>query len=190
MINPGLPKSLWTELDGRLWHATDQQGLIGIVADGCIRVSVGDRYRNSICRCMECVSIFDFGREALDQDDFMFSNWFSWLGPEHTGRCAIWLEIDRERSAGQSIGPTTLREIVRRQQLRGRFFVGVEGCHKGPIPTRDIIGALILDRYDCSLFRRYVGKVDNVLDEMAFFPESLPPAPPQPPFARARKFKR
>jgi hypothetical protein len=185
MINPGLPDSLWTELGGRLWHATSLEGLTGIVADSRIRVSTGDRYRNSICRCRECVSLFDFGREALDQDDFMRSNWFSWLGSEHTGRCAIWLEIDRERSAEWLIGPIALREIVRKEQLRGRFFVGVEACHKGPIATSAIVGALILDRHDCSQFRRYAGEVAGLLHAAVSFSDSLPPPPPESLFVRA-----
>ena len=185
MINPGLPDSLWTELCGRLWHATSLEGLTGIVADSRIRVSTGDRYRNSICRCRECVSLFDFGREALNQDDFMRSNWFSWLGAEHTGRCAIWLEIDRERSVDRLISPTALLEIVRKEQIGGRFFVGVEACHKGPIAANAIVGALVLDCHDCSQFQRYAGTMAYLLHAAVSFSDSLPPLPPESPFVRA-----
>jgi len=66
--------------------------LAGIVSDGHIKVSTADRYQNSFCRCRGCVSLFDFGQESDDQVDLMRSNWFPWLGREHDGRCAIWLE--------------------------------------------------------------------------------------------------
>src|SRR5712692_4945903 len=82
MLNPGLPTSLWAQLEGKLWHATGNKGLAGIVTDGQIKVSTVDRYQNSIFRCRGCVSLFDFGQESDDQDDFMRSNWFPWLGRE------------------------------------------------------------------------------------------------------------
>jgi hypothetical protein len=174
MINPGLPDLLWAEIDGRLWHATSHQGLIGIVEDKYIRVSRGERYRNSICRRLECVSLFDFGQDALDQDDFMRANWYPWLGSEHTGQVAIWLEIDREQVANKLIGPTTLVEIVRAKKIKGRFFTGVEGCHRGPITTSAIVGAVIIDCKDLSVFRRCVGETDNVLQTAVSFLNSLP----------------
>jgi hypothetical protein len=177
VINPGLPKSLWAELDGRLWHATDHNGLTGILADERIRVSTANRYENSLCCCLGCVSLFDFGRDASDQDDLEFSNWAAWLGSEHTGRCAIWLEIQREQSADRLFGPTALLEIRRREQLNQLFFIGVEACHKGPIATSAIAGALILDRDDRSSFRRYDGEVAGLMQAVATFLQSLPPPP-------------
>jgi hypothetical protein len=183
MINPGLPEPLWTELDGRLWHATGHRGLAGIAVDGFIRV--GNRYNNSICRQRGAVSLFDFGPDARDQDDLMRINWYSWLGPENDGRCAIWLEIDRKRSADRVMSPKALLEIVRNEQLRGRFFVGVEACHKGPIATSAIVGAIIVDSYNCSLFRRHAGGVPGLSEMVASFLESLPPPPPEPPLVRA-----
>jgi hypothetical protein len=191
MINPGLPDLLWMVLDGRLWHATSHQGLIGIVEDRFIHVSRGERYRNSICRRLECVSLFDFGQEALEQDDFMGANWFPWLGSEHAGRCAIWLEVDREHVANKLIDPKTLLEIVRTKKIRGRFFQGVESCHKGPLTTRAIVGALVLDCQDCSVFQRYVGAIDNILQMVASFLDALPPPRPDSPLVRAlRKGRR
>jgi hypothetical protein len=185
MVNPGLPDLLWTVLDGRLWHATSHQGLIGIVEDRCIRVSRSERYANSICRNLECVSLFDFCQEALEQDDFMLANWFPWLGTEHTGRCAIWLEIDRDQVANNLINPIAVVEIVRTKKIGGRFFKGVEACHRGPITTSTIVGALILDCQDCSVFRQHVGAIDDILRDVASFLNSLPPPRPESPFVRA-----
>src|SRR5216683_894636 len=183
MINPGLPESLWAELNGGLWHATGHQGLAGIVADGFIRV--GDRYHNSICRRREAVSLFDFGPDALDQDDLMFTNWYSWLGSENDGRSAIWLEIDRKQSADKLMSQKTLLDFVRTEPVKGRFFVGVEACHEGPIAASAMVGALIIDGHDCSLFRRHAGGLPGLSEAVASFVESLPPPPPESPLVKA-----
>ena len=66
MKNPGLPEPLWEILDGSLWHATGRNGLQGILADGEIRIT-GDRYKNSLCRKLKCVALFDFGPSAVDR---------------------------------------------------------------------------------------------------------------------------
>jgi hypothetical protein len=149
--NPDLPEALWRELDGRLWHATDHHGLSGILSDRAIRVAVGNRYTHSVCRNLGCISLFDFGPDAYDQDEFLRSNWYGWLGSEHKGRCAIWLEIDRELSRDRLIGPMTLIQTKREKEIRGIFFCGVEACHQGPIALDAIVGAVLIDRYDPSL---------------------------------------
>ncbi len=60
MMNPGLPTSLWAQLEGRLWHATGKEGLTGIVKDEQIRVSTADRYQNSFCRLPRLRQSFRF----------------------------------------------------------------------------------------------------------------------------------
>ena len=65
MKNPGLPDPLWEVLDNQLWHATGADGLSGIVRDGEIIIT-GNRYRESLCRILDCVSLFDFGPTAVD----------------------------------------------------------------------------------------------------------------------------
>ena len=72
MRNPGLPSALWAILDNRLWHATGTDELAGVIADGEIRV-FGDRYKNSLCKEHDAVSLFDFGPTAVDFDQFI--NW-------------------------------------------------------------------------------------------------------------------
>ncbi len=187
MKNPSLPENLWMELSGRLWHATSIDGLSGILRDGSIQPASGKRYLNSICRGMGCISLFDFGPEALEQDEFMQSNWFPWLGREHDGRSAIWLEIDRVISAGNLVSPATLLQAVRDQQLRGRFFCGVEACHRGPIAVTAILGALVIDVHDCSSFRSYCGSLEQLPTAVATFVESLSPPPPEHPLVRAHR---
>ena len=185
MKNPGLPDSLWAQLDGRLWHATSARGLAGIAADGQIKVSTADRYENSFCRCRGCVSLFDFGQGCAKQDDFMFSNWFPWLATAHEGRCAISLEIDRVRSAARLRGPNVVLETVRSERFRGKFFSGVEACHKGPIASSQIAGALFINRYDLSSFARCERGLAFMPDELASFCQTLPEPPREHPLQRA-----
>ncbi len=45
--NPGLPETLWSHLDGQLWHATCRDGLHGIIAKKEIMVAFGNRYSRS-----------------------------------------------------------------------------------------------------------------------------------------------
>ncbi len=187
MMNPGLPTSLWIQLEGKLWHATGHKGLGGILMDAQIKVSTGDRYRNSFCRCRGCVSLFDFGEEADDQDDFMTSNWFPWLGREHDGRCAIWLEIDRCQCASRLMTPRVVRETVRTEGFKGRFFCGVEACHKGPIPATCVVGALFIDRHDPCSFVRCGQSIACMLQELESFCLRLPEPPPEHPLDRAHR---
>jgi hypothetical protein len=119
-----------------------------------------------------------FWPDASDQDNILRSNWYGWLGSAHTGHCAIWLEIDRERSRERFIGPTTLIQTKREQNICGIFFVGVEACHPGPIAIDAIVSALFIDRHDPSLFRRSDRAPDDLPEEMAAFSETLPVPPP------------
>jgi hypothetical protein len=190
MQNPRLPDSLWAELDGKLWHATGKTGLAGIATDGQIKVSTADRYENSFCRCRGCVSLFDFGEGSTDQDDFMRANWFPWLGTENEGRCAIWLEIDRLRSAAQLMSPSVVLERVRRERFRGKFFCGVEACHRGPIPGNHIVGALFINPHNLSSFVRCEKALTFLPDELSSFSQTLPEPSPEHPLQRALRLRK
>jgi hypothetical protein len=71
--NPGLPASLWTALDGKLWHATGVQGLEGIIIDREIKVFL-ERYNKSLCKMLNGVSLIDFGPSATHYPH-QFNNW-------------------------------------------------------------------------------------------------------------------
>ena len=190
MMNPGLPTSLWAQLEGRLWHATGKEGLTGIVKDEQIRVSTADRYQNSFCRSRGCVSLFDFGQESDDQDDFMRSNWFPWVGREHDGRCAIWLEINRCRCATRIVGPRVVLETWRREGCKGKLFYGVEACHEGSIAGDCVVGALFVDRHDPSSFARCDQSIVCMADELEAFCLTLPEPPPEHPLERAHRLRK
>ncbi len=75
--NPGLLEDLWEQIDEQLWHATERDGLHGIIADEEIRVAVGDRYVGSFSRNLGGVSLFDFGPASEDVPN-QFHNWCGW----------------------------------------------------------------------------------------------------------------
>ena len=144
MNNPGLPNRLWKALDQRLWHATGLEGLRGILKSGHIAIA-GARYENSLCRYLNCVSLFDFGPSAVD-DWGQFHNWYAWFGHEQNSRVAIWLEVDREAVAHDLYDAGKLHQIWK-EHLSKRFMPGVEAGHRGPIRLCALKGALLIDRY-------------------------------------------
>ena len=149
MRNPGLTEALWSMLDGRLWHATKRDCLIGIISDIEISVGVGHEYENSFCRSEGSVCLFDFGPTARDYPN-QFHNWCGWFGHRQCVRTAVWLEIDRDRVKSNLSDAETSHDIWEetRSKRSKRFIPGVEACHKGPIPIAAVIGALLIDRYD------------------------------------------
>lgn len=54
-----LPSDLVRELDGRLWHATDELGFKGIISHGQITAAAKAKYQNGFCRGIGAVSLFD-----------------------------------------------------------------------------------------------------------------------------------
>ncbi len=178
MKNPGLPDVLWKMLDRRLWHATGRDELRGIVTDGRIIIT-GDRYKNSLCRHLGYVSLFDFGQGARDVGD-QFRNWCAWFGSYQNSRVAIWLEVDRSIGADNICDAEQMRAIWN-QHLCRQFIPGVEAGHKDPIPLRTLKGALAIDRYNLHVFERYEEVNDGLLLRISEFENSLPPSPPENP---------
>lgn len=176
MNNPGLPSELWQLLDGGLWHATDRRGLNGIVADGFIRVSEAERYKNSVCRRIGCVALFDFGPSSSDQDDFEFSNWVGWFGAQMEGRTAIWLRIERGEVARNLLEPPAIALAAKPSNGGGLFFVGVEAGHRGPVPANAVTGGFVIDQHDRTRFEVHAGLI-GLPDAVAAFEKSLPPPP-------------
>ena len=173
MNNPGLAEPLWEILNGRLWHATGPGGLKGILADGEIRIT-GDRYLNSLCRKLECVSLFDFGPTAVD-DWNQFHNWHGWFGHQQESRVAIWFEIDRKAAAENVIDAG---EMHRRwtDNSSEQCIPGVEAGYRGPVPLGSIVNVLLIDRDDLSSFGSCHRVDDGLLRSLDEFERSLPPS--------------
>ena len=159
MKNPGLPDTLWEALDQRLWHATGKKALFRIVADAHIKI-VGDRYKQSLCRYLECVSLFDFGPSAADDCD-QFRHWSGWFGHQQGSRLSIWLEIDRDAVADNIYDAAEMRELFK-ENLSKTFIPGVEAGHRGPLPIDRLHGALVIDDWHREIFARFT-KVDETL---------------------------
>ena len=183
MDNPGLPEALWSHIDGRLWHATECEGLRGIVADEEIKVAFGNRYLGSFCRNQQGVSLFDFGPASEDVEN-QFHNWCGWFGSQQDTRVAVWLEIDRTSVRDSLMDAGEAREVWHRiidKRVEDRthepgiqFIPGVEACHSGPIPLAAIVGVLLIDQHDRTLVRR-LGKPDeDTVREIDTFESTLP----------------
>ena len=177
-----LPDSLWETLNHGLWHATSIKGLKGILQAREIR-RIGDRYKNSLCGHLDCVSLFDFGPTAKDCDG-QFLNWWGWFGYQQKSSVAVWLEIDRDATADKVYDAGEIYAI--RQDILskggsvpGLFIPGVEAGHKGPIPLCVLKGALLIYRCDLKRFERFEEVGETLIDEIADFEKSLPP-PPKP----------
>ena len=171
MKNPGVPTALWDVLDQRLWHATGLDGLRGIVTSGQIAIA-GGRYKNSLCRYLNCVSLFDFGPSAVD-DWGQSNNWFGWFGHQQDSRVAIWLDVDREAVADDLYDAGELHGISK-EHVSKRFIPGVEAGHKGPITLWALKGALLVDRYNKANFTRCEVVDRSLFRRLADFNESLP----------------
>ena len=179
MKNPSLPDSLWAVLNHRLWHATCQKGLRGIVKDGEIRI-VGSRYQNSLCRYLSCVSLFDFGPTAIN-DWGQFNNWHGWFGSQQDARVAVWLEVDRDATAIIVHDAGAMHRISKKNRSK-RFIPGVEAGHKGSIPLDVLTGAVLIDRYDKRIFKRYNEVNETLIGRVIDFKESLSPPPKPDPY--------
>lgn len=73
--------------------------------------------------------------------------------------------------------PRIVLETVRREKFRGRFFSGVEACHKGPILSSQVLGALFIDKHDPSVFEWCNQDLDLLRDALVSFCETLPISP-------------
>jgi hypothetical protein len=186
--NPGLPTSLWSALDGKLWHATGTLGFSGIVRDREIRV-FRERYYNSLCKMIDGVSLMDFGGTATHLPS-QFENWRGWFGDQQDCRVAVWLEIDRHAVA-QALLDAGATRALGRDNLTRLFIPGVEACHRGTIPLASVIGVLFIDRYNIEIFE-WRDMVCASGAELLKFESRLPPPPPEHPLvvqlerARAR----
>ena len=144
--------------------------------DGEIRI-VGSRYQNSLCRYLSCVSLFDFGPTAVN-DWGQFNNWRGWFGSEQDARVAVWLEVDRDATATSVRDAGTMHRISGKN-LSKRFIPGVEAGHKGSISLDVLTSAVLIDRYDRRLFKRYNEVNETLTGRVIEFEKSLPP-PPKP----------
>lgn len=173
MHNPGLPETLWSMLDGKLWHATSPDGVKGILTDSKIRPAYGDRYRNSFCRRQDCVSLFDFGPSA-EIVSSRINQMMGWLGHQQNHKIVIWLEIDRAEIAANLWDAMTARQKSNNSPY-DQFIHGVEACHKGPIPLTAVVSALLIARDDKELFLQLDGLHAGIFEQIANFEAKLPP---------------
>lgn len=140
--------ALLYELDGGLWHATDERGFNGIVADRAIKPDAPSIYHNGFCRSIGAVSLFDLSRPD-DAVPAAASHWSKWLGAlEEEPR--FWFEIDRKATAASVLDPAATlkrwRMALGEHSLSLRLIAGIEAAHVGPIPVTSTLRVLRLER--------------------------------------------
>ena len=172
MDNPGLPDALWSQLDGGLWHATNRDGLNGIVTGKEIKVAMGNRYVGSFCRHHGGISLFDLGPNSEDVEG-QFHSWRGWFGHHQQARVAVWLEINRAHVHEGLLDAKVAREAWKASMHR-TFIPGIEACHRGPIPISAVAGVLLIDQHKRNLLRRLDRIHDRTLREIDAFEETLP----------------
>lgn len=175
MLNPGLPETLWSLLDGRLWHATERDGLVGIIADREIKYGVGNRYLSSFCRRQDCVSLFDFGPTS-EVVCGRTNQMEGWLSHQQNHRIAIWLEIDRAHVGANLWDAKTARQKWDKPPY-GEFIHGVEACHKGPIPLTAVVSALLIACDDGELFQQLDDLPTGVFKQVEAFEAKITMSP-------------
>jgi hypothetical protein len=177
MDNPGLPAELWDILNGGLWHATSPRGL----SSGEIQVIPG-RYDSSFAKKHKAVSLFDFGPSSRDEWD-QFKNWCGWFGYEQQCRVPVWLKIDREATTAKVLNAENARNRWK-ENLKMTFIPGVEAIHLGYIHINAVTNALIIDKYEKSLFK--ITKISqDIFGDIHDFEARLPPEPPENPIIHA-----
>jgi hypothetical protein len=128
-------------LDGRLWHATDEQGWNAIRLAGAIVPGARINFPNAFCRSISAVSLFD-----LAQPDSAASrastHWSAWLGA-HPPERRFWLEVDRAKAAPCLLSPAETLERWRSALAEGspslRLIAGLEAAHVGRIPLEHTV---------------------------------------------------
>lgn len=182
--NPGLPEPLWSHLDGQLWHATNCDGLRGIIAEGEIKVGFSNRYKGSFCRNQGGVSLFDFGPTAENVAN-QENNMKGWFGHQQKARVSVWLEIDRASVLKNLMDAKEAREALKlfmdklsaeggTPEPRILFIPGMEAYHSGAIPLATIVGVLLVDQHDKNCFRRLGRPDDTSIRQIKEFESTLP----------------
>ena len=91
-----------------------------------------------------CVSLFDFGPTAgpawLLRDQYR--NWGGWLAGRQHDKVMLWLELDRDLTAGHVVPAGEVRKIAKANRTE-TVIPGVEAGNYGPVPLTALCAALI-----------------------------------------------
>jgi hypothetical protein len=140
--------SLLARVDGRLWHATDEVGLTGILGERMIRADARPHCTHGFCRSIGAVSVFDLA-EPDGAIHVTAAHWSQWMRND-VGKPRYWIEIDRAALAGKLLD---VRETGRRFNERldaggmiaTRLIFGIEAAHIGPIPIEHLTDVIVVD---------------------------------------------
>ena len=155
------------ELIDGLWHTTHPDRFAKILTTGAIlpEPDIPDSERWSTfngpkhypyVRTIGGVSLFDF--EGFDPDvygeKYPMSSWFNFVPYRREWRCAVWIEIDRDKVGPHFISPADLKT---RQDAEGarvhKRMPQIEAAHLGQLPRAAFKRAFLVREGNSDLHR-------------------------------------
>lgn len=149
-------------LQGGLWHTTHPDRFKLILSEGAIlpdppQIPESERHGTAIgpeghpyVRSLGAVSLFDFAN--FDPEDYeqryRETSW-AYFVPHHLEwRCAVWIEIDRQRVIRELISGADLLKRWNEDKTYRRFMAEIEAAHVGPLPVSAFKQAFFLTHKD------------------------------------------
>jgi hypothetical protein len=150
------------ELHGRLWHTTHPDRFKPILTTGAILSvpstpnpdgwkTLGGEDYCSYAHKLGGVSLFDFDQfdPKSYEEKCPLSSWYEFVPYRSKWGGAVWIEIDREKIAGQLISGSDL--VVRwksDQAYEHNFMPYIEAVHLGPLPRTAFKRAFLVRKED------------------------------------------
>jgi hypothetical protein len=153
------------EIVGGLWHTTHPDHFTKILESGGISpepdIPDNERFGTaagendySYVRSIGGVSLFDLHDFDPDSysDKFPASSWAYFIPCHLAWGCAVWIEIDREKTASRLISPAELKiKSDSENAHRRRRMPGIEAAYRGILPRTAFRRAFIVHKNDIQL---------------------------------------
>jgi hypothetical protein len=146
-------------LGGGLWHTTSLPRYQGILKSGAIlpepTIPDSERWKTAagskhypFVRFLGGVSLFDFKDfdSASYEITYPLSSWREFVPYRQEWGAAVWIEIDRLKSAKAIVGAQALVEKWNKEMAHGHTLMPMlEAAHIGPISTSSMSRAILVD---------------------------------------------
>ena len=135
------------ELRGGLWHTTHPDRFKSILTCGAILPDpdVPDRHGSAggpehypYARHLGAISLFDFVNFDPREHEKQYpgASWPYFVPHNIVWKCAVWIEIARERVAPKFISATDLLQRWRKEEAHGhKIMGGIEAAYIGALPV-------------------------------------------------------
>ena len=173
----GAYQSIWTELDGGLWHSTHPERFLSILEHGAIvpepKIHDRDRWKTSsgkefypYVRYIGGVSLFDFHQfdPKSYESAYPLSNWYAFVPYVKRSNGAVWIEINRERISGSLLsGCDLLSKWKSDHAYKHAIMPLIEAAHFGPLPRSAFKRALFIGVGDDQFHEFEIKNFDRVV---------------------------